>query len=668
MYIETNLTIFLLVVVFLIGIVSASCLNTPMNVNGQLTGWLYNHPLDMYSISGSCNRGDEVNIRGLVDSDGFLTAVFNQNQDLLYRQMSGFGTISSVILRDPSALSVGFANPDNDTSIQYSATIERTVVECAPPPRHQRILLDFDGAEDVYVSAIHIDHIPPLGESWLAGEYPGQIDFIKQHIKNQIQSQYSRWNVEVYSTDGPLPAEPYATVYFGGYMERLLGLADNVDQYNIDPWQYAIVFVDSFQGYDWMNLNAGQMASMMANVGAHESGHLLGLSHVAEHLDIMDTTGTAWDLVWPQVFMRSPLEDSVFRFGFSNSPYLLNLTVGPFGDLPEFECSDSLDNDNDRATDYPDDFSCSSPCDNDETNPKAQCQDGVDNDGDGLIDYLHDPECSNRQDNKEEPECFDSDGGLNYGVAGYVTYLGGRQDDTCFYGYMVQEFYCEGDNYGREDVYCEDIFGFGATCSDGACKKPPQCNDHLDNDHDGFCDYSGCYINETWHGADPDCTSPSDDSESPNGQYFYSKTHGTGPVVRLLDNGEIYLTGRCLQKANCVEPANSLFVMRNSDGETVSYIDSGGNLCIEQGDCVKDYSCSVSGDNYAILNEMGTPKIVFKEDGSLCFTGRLREGVPLAEEVPIMEGEAQAKFSPPTGDSFFGKIFKFIKKFVKGGD
>jgi len=64
------------------------------------------------------------------------------------------------------------------------------------------------------------------------------------------------------------------------------------------------------------------------------------------------------------------------------------------------QCSDGTDNDNDGAIDYPNDFSCSSTTDNDETNPKAQCQDGLDNDGDGKID-LQDPGCTSKQDNDE---------------------------------------------------------------------------------------------------------------------------------------------------------------------------------------------------------------------------------------------------------------------------
>ena len=47
------------------------------------------------------------------------------------------------------------------------------------------------------------------------------------------------------------------------------------------------------------------------------------------------------------------------------------------------------------------DFSCSGPTDDDETNPKSQCQDGIDNDGDSLTD-LADPGCENNAQNNDE--------------------------------------------------------------------------------------------------------------------------------------------------------------------------------------------------------------------------------------------------------------------------
>ena len=77
---------------------------------------------------------------------------------------------------------------------------------------------------------------------------------------------------------------------------------------------------------------------------------------------------------------------------------------GSGGGSPAYQCSDSIDNDLDNATDWPNDFSCSDASDNNETNPKAQCQDGIDNDNDGLIDYPNDAGCANLQDNSEQQQ------------------------------------------------------------------------------------------------------------------------------------------------------------------------------------------------------------------------------------------------------------------------
>ena len=71
------------------------------------------------------------------------------------------------------------------------------------------------------------------------------------------------------------------------------------------------------------------------------------------------------------------------------------------------ECSDGVDNDGDGATDWPADFSCSSPNDDDESDPLSQCQDGLDNDSDGQTDWPNDTGCYSAQDNNELPNTAD---------------------------------------------------------------------------------------------------------------------------------------------------------------------------------------------------------------------------------------------------------------------
>ncbi|MBS1119183.1 MAG: cell surface receptor domain protein [Deltaproteobacteria bacterium] len=75
-------------------------------------------------------------------------------------------------------------------------------------------------------------------------------------------------------------------------------------------------------------------------------------------------------------------------------------------DQPLPECSDTIDNDGDGTTDFPDDLGCTSAIDETEDSPTMpQCNDGRDNDGDGKADYPADPGCFAPQADGEEDDC-----------------------------------------------------------------------------------------------------------------------------------------------------------------------------------------------------------------------------------------------------------------------
>jgi len=66
-------------------------------------------------------------------------------------------------------------------------------------------------------------------------------------------------------------------------------------------------------------------------------------------------------------------------------------------------CSDGTDNDGDGKVDWLYDPGCSSPEDDDETDPPSipACSDGIDNDGDGKGDYPEDPKCTSASGTSE---------------------------------------------------------------------------------------------------------------------------------------------------------------------------------------------------------------------------------------------------------------------------
>ena len=109
-------------------------------------------------------------------------------------------------------------------------------------------------------------------------------------------------------------------LYFGTYDPQLLGLADNVDPYNSDSDQKAILFTDTFALFDVLSPDITAISQVLANTTAHEIGHLLGLRHTADIHDIMDTTANARQMLHRQWFTTANLNPSVIDFGQQDAP------------------------------------------------------------------------------------------------------------------------------------------------------------------------------------------------------------------------------------------------------------------------------------------------------------------------------------------------------------
>ncbi|MDD5041680.1 MAG: hypothetical protein PHX87_04730 [Candidatus Peribacteraceae bacterium] len=272
-----------------------------------------------------------------------------------------------------------------------------------------------------------------------------------------------------------------------------------------------------------------------------------------------------------------------------------------------YQCNDGIDNDGDGATDYPDDFSCSSPTDNDETNPKAACQDGIDNDHDGRTDYPDDPGCSSSQDNSEagEPQCqdgIDNDGdgaadypndfscssptdndetnpksqcqdGIDNDGNGYTDYpadtgCSNNQDNTESGGQQLYQ--CndgiDNDGDGATD-YPNDFSCSSATDNDETSPKS-QCQDGIDNDGDGVIDYPN----------DPGCSSRQDNDE-----------HNICPAATSSS------TCRCATNSDCTSPDTCQSgICRPVTYQCNDGIDNDGDGAT---DYPNDFSCSSTTDN-----------------------------------------------------------------------
>jgi hypothetical protein len=307
---------------------SAQGLPLSYRISGSLSGA---GDYELFDL-GAARVGEEWSVSrpiSLFGSGTFLVVLLDADYTLLRRVRVSTGSrLEHVIRADIPALYVGVA-PAGGSGGEFDFTVRQRVNVDVPGPAPQVVYLNFDGAGDLSVHSQRGISFAPFDADMLGPSYAGATDLVKAAIVDVIREDYAAYNVLLVSSDeGPPPEGAYSTVHFGAYDSRLLGLADSVDQYNADQTQNAIVFVESFEDFEVMGLDEEEMAQMVGNVASHELGHLLGLFHTKVPEDIMDTTGTAWDLAANQAFAGGELEDSVFPIGYEDPHQRLLETVG----------------------------------------------------------------------------------------------------------------------------------------------------------------------------------------------------------------------------------------------------------------------------------------------------------------------------------------------------
>jgi hypothetical protein len=200
-----------------------------------------------------------------------------------------------------------------------------------PQPAAQTLLLDFDGA---------VVNSPMLGQMTLAvfnaadisPVYEGTTQTVKNRIRDVFDQNYERFNVIILTTDDPPPppGAVYSTIFFGGFDRRAFGLAENVDLYDIDRCDDAIIFTESFTPSVFIGVpTATELGTAIGNVGSHEAGHLLGLNHTDDDLDLMDDQSPADAFLEDQEFMEAPLSTDIMPIGTQDGVLLLDEIVGP---------------------------------------------------------------------------------------------------------------------------------------------------------------------------------------------------------------------------------------------------------------------------------------------------------------------------------------------------
>lgn len=303
-------------------------------IGGAIRG---SNDVDVYDL-GPVVTGDRVlvtlsasaNLRAamaIFDETG-ATLLVNDHQNVYLGQR---GPFIDVVFQRPSqqcfvavAATPGFAG-------QGDYVLGAGVSPGAAPrtPQPDTILLDFDGGQNVRIGTRSPLDVPRFDAADIDASFAGMTELLVEEVVRRVREDFAGLDVTILSTsEGDSGGHGISRLHFGAVDYALLGVAESVDEYNATRNQRAIVFSESFSVFMRINPRLEDMAQALANVASHEIGHLLGLVHTEDPVDIMDVTASLNQLLRDQTFGKSPIYRLVFPVGEQDSGQLLLDSVG----------------------------------------------------------------------------------------------------------------------------------------------------------------------------------------------------------------------------------------------------------------------------------------------------------------------------------------------------
>ncbi|MBU0616512.1 MAG: hypothetical protein KKI02_02220 [Planctomycetes bacterium] len=318
---------------------------TPVTLDGegqaQFTGTIDGADnADIYDL-GVLAPGDRLFVDVWTTSGNLdaMAAVFDEREYLLAfnddrtPDASNLNPLIDVIVPGPEGRYYLGVAPyaGSESSGDYRVVIRVTRAVGILDPEPQTVFLNWAGGENIRIDNVGVFNVDPFDAADL-GPYAGRTAEMKDAIQDVIADRYEGFDlVLLNSDDHGLPADPHSTVYFGGRERSAFAVAEQIDTFNADQTDNAIIFTDSFRDAFSITPGLGQMATAIGNTTAHEIGHLLGLAHTQDCVGLMDTTCSNDALLREQVFKLSPLDDSTFPVGMQNALELIEWAIGLAG-------------------------------------------------------------------------------------------------------------------------------------------------------------------------------------------------------------------------------------------------------------------------------------------------------------------------------------------------